>query len=118
MPVPAPAPAPAEALLDEARRLADLGRAEEARRQAQRYLERVPDSADAHFLLGVLGAQLHDVEAAATSLRRALYLDPDHYEALCHFALLAEEHGEHANASQLRRRAARVQARTGKRGRP
>jgi chemotaxis protein methyltransferase WspC len=41
-------------------------------------------------------------------LRRTVYLDPGHYEALCHLALLAEREGHVREAALFRQRAARV----------
>jgi chemotaxis protein methyltransferase WspC len=40
--------------------------------------------------------------------RRCVYLQPEHYEALCHLALLAEKNGDQAQAANLKQRAARV----------
>jgi chemotaxis protein methyltransferase WspC len=37
-----------------------------------------------------------------------VYLEPDHYEALCHLALLAEQAGDAPQAATLRRRAGRI----------
>jgi chemotaxis protein methyltransferase WspC len=49
--------------------------------------------------------------AAERHLRRCLYLQPEHYEALCSLALLHERRGDALDADLLRRRAARVHAR-------
>lgn len=95
-------------LLQRAQRLADDGELEQAASLYRRYLADVPESADAHFMLGVLSERMNDLGAAADCLRRAVYLDPAHYEALCHLALLQERQGEHALARGLRARAARV----------
>ncbi|MDB5755609.1 MAG: methyltransferase, partial [Massilia sp.] len=37
-----------------------------------------------------------------------VYLKPDHYEALCHLALLAEQTGDAQQAAAFRQRAARI----------
>ncbi|HYC43284.1 MAG TPA: CheR family methyltransferase [Noviherbaspirillum sp.] len=97
-----------EALLEQANRAADEGAIDEARRAYRAYLELVPDSAEAHFMLGLLSEQRNDDKDAAEFLRRAVYLDPNHYEALCHLALLAERQGNKAKARTYRHRAARV----------
>ena len=39
---------------------------------------------------------------------RCIYLQPDHYEALCHLALLAEQSGNSSGAATLKARAARI----------
>lgn len=106
-PAPAPDPKP-RALLEEAVRLADQGATEEALAAFHAVLERMPDSAQAHFMLGLLNEHSRHDDEAREFLRRAVYLDPHHYEALCHLALLAERHGDDAGARAYRRRAARV----------
>lgn len=97
-----------DALLAYANRKADRGAIEEASQAYRAYLEQVPDSIHAHFMLGLLSEQRDDDKGAAEFLRRAIYLDPNHYEALCHLALLAERHGDGAKARTYRQRAARV----------
>jgi chemotaxis protein methyltransferase WspC len=97
-----------EALLEQASRAADEGAIDKARRAYRAYLGLVPDSAQAHFMLGLLSEQCDDDKDAAEFLRRAVYLDPNHYEALCHLALLAERHGDKEKARTYRHRAARV----------
>ena len=95
-------------LLEQAQALADRGKLDEAAALMRRCVQHLPESADAHFMLGVLCERLQDMEAAREWLRRAVYLDPHHYEALCHLALLQEQHGENIPAQALRARAARV----------
>ena len=51
---------------------------------------------------------------AEDAWRRCVYLDPEHYEALCTLALLAEQRGDLAQGAGLRERAARVHARRGR----
>lgn len=97
-----------DALLKHANRAADEGAIDEAISAYRTYLGLVPDSAQAHFMLGLLNEQREYDKEAAEFLRRAVYLDPSHYEALCHLALLAERHGDKAKARTYRQRAARV----------
>jgi chemotaxis protein methyltransferase WspC len=40
--------------------------------------------------------------------KRCIYLQPDHYEALCHLALLAEANQDASSAAALKARAARI----------
>ena len=56
--------------------LLEEGRIDEAAGEAERFVARVPDSAEAHCLLGTVRAQKGDLEAALSSLERALALDP------------------------------------------
>ncbi|MBZ2206916.1 CheR family methyltransferase [Massilia soli] len=135
---PAPAPAPAKprlarvpaavraapdigAMLAQARRQADQGDHAGAAGACQRVLENAPDSADAYFILGLTSECGRDLAAAEGYWRRCVYLKPDHYEALCHLALLAGERGDTAQADALRQRAARVYQRANdgvRKGRP
>ena len=96
-----------EGALARARRLADAGRLDEALAECQAHL-RGAASADAFSLLGVIQQARGDAGAAAASFRKALYLAPDHREALTHAMLLAAQRGDAAQASALRERLRRV----------
>ncbi|WP_338758551.1 protein-glutamate O-methyltransferase CheR [Massilia sp. METH4] len=106
-PPPATAGAVRAAPLEEAARLADLGQRPEAEAICRALVAREPDNAGAWFLLGLLTEDAAPQEAQA-HLRRCIYLEPDHYEALCHLALLAGRQGDTAVQDNLRERAARV----------
>jgi chemotaxis protein methyltransferase WspC len=107
LPQPGTAAAPAAALLEQARKLADRGRFDEAERACQDCLAQTPDAADAYFILGLLNERAGKLARAEEHWRRCIYLRPDHYEALCHLALLAEHNADPA-AAALKARAARV----------
>ena len=90
--------------------LADSGKLDEARQICQAHLQRSGASAQAYYLLGVI----HDSQgqpAAREFYRKALYLDPDHYESLLQLALLVEKDGDVKAARNLRRRAQKRQPR-------
>jgi chemotaxis protein methyltransferase WspC len=106
--------APAAALVASARRLADGGRLLEAHQACQEALALQPELAEAWFLLGLVSECDGQPRAAERYLRRCLYLQPDHYEALCSLALLQEQRGDGDDAALLRERAARVHARRGR----
>jgi chemotaxis protein methyltransferase WspC len=108
---PAPAPAGLNALLADAKRLADAGRLAEAAQACQDALAVQPGLAEAWFLLGLISDCAGQPQAAERQLRRCLYLQPGHYEALCSLALLHEQRGDALEAGLLRERAARVHAR-------
>ena len=94
----------AEPPLALARRLADAGRLDDALAA----LRQAPPSADAYSLLGVVQQARGDRAAAAEAFRKALYLAPDHAEALTHTMLLAAEGGDADRAAALRERLART----------
>jgi chemotaxis protein methyltransferase WspC len=100
---------PETSLLIIARRFGDSGQLNEALRVCGEYLQLVPDSAEGHFLQGVLHDALGHVELAVASFRKALYLDPTHREALLHLALKQEARGDGSGAALLRARARRAE---------
>lgn len=112
---PAPGVAPAalvaagdDTLLRQARTLADAGKLKEADSACREFLARQPESAEAYFILGLLAETASQPAAAEAQLKRCLYLQPDHYEALCHLALLQEQSGNSSAAATLKARAARA----------
>jgi chemotaxis protein methyltransferase WspC len=105
---PAPASAPAADLLAEARRLADLGDVKAAESKCRDHLAQQPESAEAYFILGLLNELTSKIKLAEDYWKRCIYLQPDHYEALCHLALLAEANNDAAGAAALKARAARI----------
>ncbi|PMQ12107.1 protein-glutamate O-methyltransferase CheR [Janthinobacterium sp. AD80] len=72
------------------------------------HLARVPEAAEAYFMLGIINELAGKMDLADDYWRRCIYLQPDHYEALCHLALLAERNGNSTAASTLKARAARI----------
>jgi chemotaxis protein methyltransferase WspC len=95
--------------LECARRLADAGRLAEAATICEAHLSQSRASAQAYYLLGVV----HDAGGKASAIdyyRKALYLEPNHYDSLMRMALLASKNGDAAGARNFRRRAARLQA--------
>lgn len=100
--------APAENLLQQARSLADRGHFKEAAERCHAHLAVAPDAAEAYFILGILSEHAQNMTAAEDYWRRCIYLQPDHYEALCHLALLAEHNGNQSGAAALKARAARI----------
>jgi chemotaxis protein methyltransferase WspC len=95
--------------LQAAHALADAGRLAEAATAINTYLERHAPHADAFYLLGVLADANGDTNLARGQYRKALYLDPQHVEALAHLATLLELEGDRAGARLLMQRASRAQ---------
>ena len=82
--------------LDEAVRLADQGRFAEAAACCEEHLRRHGPSAEAFYLLGLVRDAGGNPTDAANYYRKALYLDPNHHEALVHLAFLLEQQGNSA----------------------
>ncbi len=104
-------PADAATLLARASQLADLGDYAGAGAACRAVLALDAGSADAYFILGMVSECQDQRSAAGDYLRRCVYLQPDHYDALCHLALLAEQQGDASKAASFKQRAARVYGR-------
>jgi chemotaxis protein methyltransferase WspC len=94
-----------------AAQLADQGRMDEAARMCADYLRDHQPTAPAFYLLGVLSDAAGDIQEASQYYRKALYLQPDHYEAMMHLAYSTEKLGGVAAARNLRARARRLKER-------
>jgi chemotaxis protein methyltransferase WspC len=96
--------------IDVARSLADAGRLDEAQLACERLLRADP-TADGFALLGVIHVAAKRHAEASAAFRKALYLEPDHADALTHMIVLHERRGESEPAAALTRRLARVRRR-------
>jgi chemotaxis protein methyltransferase WspC len=61
-----------------------------------------------YALQGVIHQARQEKEQALGCFRKALYLDPNHCEALTHLMLLCRQEGDDASAALLRRRLERT----------
>ncbi|HEY0792662.1 MAG TPA: CheR family methyltransferase [Chthoniobacterales bacterium] len=95
--------------LEQAGRLADQGRLAEAAEACEALLQKAGPSAALFYLFALIRDGEGDRDQADRFYRKALYLEPNHYEAAIHLALLQEHSGNHAAARVLRDRARRVQ---------
>jgi chemotaxis protein methyltransferase WspC len=91
-------------LLARARQQADGGHLDQALATCREHLGRAGPSADLFSLMGALHQARHEADEAFRCFRRALYLDPQHRDALTHLMLCCQERGDHAQAARLRRR--------------
>jgi len=103
-----PAPAEAPTGIDRARRLADQGHLAEAAAHCEAHLRQHGPSAEVFHLLGLVRDASGNAEDAAEQYRKALYLEPDHHEALIHLALLLRKRGDETGAQRLQLRASRL----------
>lgn len=115
---PRPAPiqaAPAakespETQMARAQQLADAGAFGEARAVCQSLLQDCGSSARIFYLLALIEDAAGAGDQAEAWYRKALYLEPDHYEALIQLSLLEQKQGNTKAARQLEERARRVRA--------
>jgi len=111
-PQPAPQPKVPPADLGAARQLADQGRLNEAAQICESYLHENGVSAEAYYLLGLVQDTAGAESEASEFYRRALYLEPDHYDTLTHWAVLSGKNGDDARARILGERAERIRKQT------
>ena len=97
--------------LKDVRRLADEGFLNRASEICNDSLRKHGPSAEAYFLLGMIRNEAGEPEEAAKLLRKAVYLKPDHIDALFLLMLLAEQSGEYNRAEIFKDRIERLQAR-------
>ncbi|MBS7543468.1 methyltransferase domain-containing protein [Ancylobacter oerskovii] len=93
-------------------RAANEGRLGEARQAVRRHLDAFGPSAAAFYLLGLACDAEGAGEEAVEAYRKALYLAPDHREAMAHLALLLRQRGDAAGAKALGERLRRLEKRS------
>ncbi|GAB3356856.1 CheR family methyltransferase [Lysobacter tyrosinilyticus] len=106
-PTSTPAPASEQALLEIARQKADVGSFDEAAVACEAHLKTHGPTSQALYLMGLIHGATGRRNRAEDYFRKALYLEPDHEEALMHLALLLETKGDTAGGRVLRMRAQR-----------
>lgn len=89
-------------------RHANAGDSQQARSDCERYLRQFEPKAQVYYWLGLLSDTEGDATQAITHYRKALYLQPQHPEALMHLAALLASQGDEAGARRLQERAARA----------
>ncbi len=88
--------------------LANEGKSAEARVACEQYLRSHEPVAQVFYWLGLLSDVAGSTLEAQGFYRKALYLDPQHGEALMHLAALFQSQGDAAGARRLQERAART----------
>ena len=97
----------AESSLIIARQLADAGQLADAAALCEKHIKADATSAEGHYLMGLV-KDAEDDSDAIVFYRKAIYLDPKHYEALIHASLWLEKNGDTTRADAFKRRAERV----------
>ena len=91
-----------------ARAMADQGELPAALELCEVFLGENPVHAEAHFLMGLIYEALDDEEKAEAFFNKAIYLNPDYFEALNHLAFIESHRGNESGADRLRQRAQRI----------
>ncbi|MGJ7515932.1 CheR family methyltransferase [Pseudomonas baetica] len=99
--------ADAATLLANIAALANEGKSAEARAACERYLRSHEPVAQVFYWLGLLSDVAGSVLEAQGFYRKALYLEPQHPDALMHLAALLQSQGDTVGARRLQDRAAR-----------
>ena len=97
-------------LLKQAQALADKGILDEAEQLCLQHIDQQGDSSDSFYLLGLIHQASNNIQIAEGLFRKAIYLDPKHYEALIHLALIMEQSGDTKSAQLFKQRADRALA--------
>ncbi|RON52839.1 chemotaxis protein CheR [Pseudomonas frederiksbergensis] len=97
----------AASLLANIAALANEGKSAEARAACESYLRSHEPVAQVFYWLGLLSDVAGRVLEAQGFYRKALYLEPQHPDALMHLAALLQSQGDTAGAKRLQDRAAR-----------
>lgn len=102
------AAAPAVVAVDiwtEVANLANAGRTAEARQRSEQHLQQNGPNAAAYYWLGLICDSAGQGDQACAYYRKAIYLEPQHREALTHLAAHLQAQGDEAGAQRLYRRA-------------
>ena len=94
-------------LLEQIAILANEGKSREARAACEQFLQRHGPHAQVFYWLGLLSDVEGQTPEAQGFYRKALYLQPQHLEALAHLAVLLAAQGDVAGAQRLQARVAR-----------
>lgn len=88
--------------------LADGGQLAEAAKICENVIKDNGPNAQAYYLMGLADDVAGNGEQAREYLRKAIYLDPNAYDALIHLATLEDKQGNLKESNALRQRAQRV----------
>ncbi len=91
--------------------MADQGELDKAFEMCEKCLRENAFHIQAYFLMGLIRHAQDEEERAEEFFNKAVYLDPNHHEALSHLAFIMEHRGEPRRAERLRGRAQRIRER-------
>lgn len=102
-----------EQLLNSAKILADHGDLPGAIEKCRQYLSKNKVNVEAYILMGEIQQAMNQEQQAIESFQKAVYLEPNHYQALTHLALLIEHQGDKETANLLWKRIQRLDSKIG-----
>ena len=92
-------------ILKQIRKLADSGEYLKAEEICQQNIASNGENDETLFLLGLIKGSQNENSQAETLFRKALFLNPKHYDSLIHLSLLLKKSGDNKNSDLLRIRA-------------
>lgn len=95
-------------LLLTAKQMANSAQYNEAEKLCREHISKHGEHQEAYYLLGLIASSKKQTELAESMLRKTLFLNPKHYEALIHLSLLLQEKGDILNAELFKNRANRA----------
>lgn len=104
-------PALKKANLFNVEKLIEQGHLSAASTLCEKWLDEEPEEAQGYYYLGLISSLEGNVGSADALLKKAVYLNPNHYKALALSALLAEQRGDSVVAESLRIRELRAKQR-------
>ena len=96
--------------LDRAKEYANRGQLSEAAQYCEAYVRQHRTDASAYLLLGEIYQGLDRLDTAEQAYQKAIYLNPQGFEALVHLSLLKEQKGDLLGSDLLRQRVQRLLA--------
>jgi len=96
--------------LKQIRNLADSGEYDKAEEICEQHITNNGEGVETLFLLGLIKGSQNKNSQAETLFRKALFLDPKHYNSLIHLSLLLKKSGDNKNADLLKARAEKSQS--------
>ena len=103
-----PAKDKSKEMISQAKDLANSAQYGEAEVLCRRLIDEHGDNSEAFYILGLIASSQEQVALAESLFRKALFLEPKHYESLVHLSLLLQEKGDLQNAELFKKRADRA----------
>ncbi|MEY3867117.1 MAG: hypothetical protein RLZZ338_1008 [Cyanobacteriota bacterium] len=94
------------------RQLADGGKLKDAASLCETYLSKNPTNADGYVLMGQVYQAMGNEEKGEKYFQKALYLEPNHSDAIVHLVLIKEHRGDRVGANLLRQRLERSRSKS------
>jgi len=106
--LPTPVKEKSKNIISQAKKLANSAQYGEAEILCRQLIDEHGDNTEAFYILGLIAGSQKQVALAESLFRKAIFLEPKHYESLVHLSLLLHEKGDVQNAELFKKRADRA----------